>query len=101
MVWSMEGLSSEARSRQCKIGVTPGFAKASLDAGRGFAPALGPQALEQAEERPSVVRIALQVLTVDGLRIDISAGVDESRPMQLAQRKIPEGRLHVWQLVLQ
>lgn len=78
----------------------PRLLETSLDL-HGFARSmLGAQRLGESEERPAVVRIVPQILTIDRLRSSAFPRRKELGPEQMAHREEPVGRLVVGQPVL-
>src|SRR5690606_16492298 len=68
--------------------------------GRLGAP-LGVEAAGEAEQRPAVGRVPLEVLAVDPLGGPGLAGLEQDRAEVVAPRDVPVRRLHVRQVVLQ
>src|SRR5258705_9054250 len=69
----------ECRSRQLDVGVRPGPAELAVDGGGFIVSVLRAQRLREAEERPSVVRVAGEIFAIDRLRVACLAPCEQYR----------------------
>ena len=74
----------------------PGLLETILGLSRLIVLLLGPQALNQSDQRPPIVRMAQKVRMIDRFRFGRAIGQQERRPKMMTHGQRPERRLRVW-----
>src|ERR1041384_6476728 len=72
--------TSHSRSSRNEVGMGPCFLEAILGLSRLIVLPLGPEALDQPDERPPIVRIVHTVRTIDRFRLGRAIGQQEYSP---------------------
>ena len=77
--------------------MSPGLRETILGRSRLVIFMLGPEALDQSDQRPPVVRMAQKVRVIDRFRFGRAIGQQEHRPKMVPHGQRPKRRLRVWE----
>src|SRR5215510_7016282 len=91
--WRGFSSASEPRGGELHVGFRPGLLEALLE-GRHIL-ALGARRLHETEQRPAIVRVAAQILPIDGLGLAGAAGFEQHRAQGLPHGVVVLRRLRV------